>query len=78
MAKDTCKEWAGHLINYEEVTKDSFQKPKILLCLDSYGSHWNNNLDECFDNNKISVILHKIPKNTTPFLQPLDCLLIMN
>ena len=72
MVKSTCREWLSNLFDYERIFDKSSSKPNFLLLLDSYGCHWNNNLDNCFNQDQISLTFHKIPPNTTSFLQPLD------
>lgn len=74
MTKRVCNLWAKEFIDSEYVTKfsDNSSKPKILLCLDSYSCHWNQEIDNEFDK-CIELTKLKIPPKTTPFLQPLDC-----
>ena len=73
MDKRICRAWAENILDFENFINSSIdEKPEILLCLDSYGAHWNKNLDNSYDITKINVLFHKIPEKTTPFLQPLD------
>ena len=72
MKKSTCREWLSNLFD-QELNSDNYpSKPNFILLLDSYGCHWNNNLDNCFNQDKISLKFQKIPPNTTSYLQPLD------
>ena len=72
MNKSSCQEWLSNLIDYQDICRNSSEKPNFLLLLDSYSCHWNDNLVNCFDEEKITLNFHKIPENTTTFLQPLD------
>ena len=72
MTKHICREWLKNLFVNQNIGEISSEKPNFLLFLDSYAAHWHKNLDNCIDQDKISVTFHKIPENTTPYLQPLD------
>ena len=75
MGSNECNRWAKENFSYENIKKLIYNsdKPNVLLYLDSYPGHWNNNFDSQIDCEQVNLIKLKIPENTTSVLQPLDC-----